>query len=240
MELQLETPVFSADGTDMGRVHRVIFDPQRAEVKSIVVKKGVFFARDVLIPIEDVRAATKARVELSLTHDQADTFPDFVETDYTWPDQNWTVPYTWGAGMMMWPMSFAGGNYGAHYGAYALDLGAATAEMPDEAARQAQQQDLENAVVGEGSEVLAQGGEKLGEVHNMVIDPTSHKPSSVVVRSGFIFTEDVEIPGDWVASYDDRVVTLNVDKPTVEHLAGRQKNDKSALSAAGAKDAGQS
>ncbi|MHB8619614.1 MAG: PRC-barrel domain-containing protein, partial [Chloroflexota bacterium] len=66
MELQLETPVFSADGTDMGKVHRVIFDPQKAEVKNIVVEKGVFFARDVAIPIEDVRAATTSRVELSL------------------------------------------------------------------------------------------------------------------------------------------------------------------------------
>jgi uncharacterized protein YrrD len=230
MELQLETPVFSADGTDMGKVHRVIFDPQKAEVRSIVVKKGVFFARDVAIPIEDVRAATTSRVELSLTHEQADKFPEFVEADYTWPDANWMAPYGWGMGDVMWPMGVAGG-----YDGYPLDPGARTAEMPDEASRRLQKQDLENAVVGEGSEVMAKGGEKLGEVHNMVIDPTSHKPSSVVIRSGFIFTEDVEVPGDWVASYDDRVVTLNVDKPTVEHRLDSQKNDKGTLSATRAK-----
>ncbi|MHB8621278.1 MAG: PRC-barrel domain-containing protein, partial [Chloroflexota bacterium] len=161
--------------------------------------------------------------------DQADKFPDFVEADYTWPDANWMAPYGWGMGGVMWPM-------GGDYGGYPLDPGARTADMPNEVAQRAQQQDLENAIVGEGSEVMARGGEKLGEVHNMVIDPTSHKPSSVVVRSGLIFTEDVEIPGDWVASYDDRVVTLNVDKPTVEHLADSQQNDKATLSAAGAKD----
>ena len=72
MELQLESPVASADGIDLGKIHRIIFDPRSAEVTSIVLKKGVFFARDVAIPIEDVHAATAERVELSLSGQDVD------------------------------------------------------------------------------------------------------------------------------------------------------------------------
>jgi len=61
MELQLESPVVSADGVDLGKIHRIVFDPRSAEVKSIVVKKGVFFTRDVAVPIENVRVATAER-----------------------------------------------------------------------------------------------------------------------------------------------------------------------------------
>ena len=57
MEFHLESPVVSADGADMGKIKRVIFDPQSDEVKSVVVEKGVFFAHDVAVPIEDIRAA---------------------------------------------------------------------------------------------------------------------------------------------------------------------------------------
>ena len=217
MEFQLESPVVSADGVDLGKIHRIIFDPQSAEVKSIVLKKGVFFARDVAIPIEDVRAATAEGVELSLSREEVDNVPGFIEGDYTWPHQSWSSPYGWPMGGVMWPMAYAGYGYGGYVGSPVM-----ASQVPDSVIEREKQQDHDNAVVGQGSEVLAKGGEKVGEVHNMVIDPASHKPSSVVVRSGFVFTQDVELPGDWIESYDDYRVTLNVDKPTVEHLAGGQ------------------
>ena len=134
-----------------------------------------------------------------------------MEGDYTWPHENWISPYAWPMGGVMWPMGYAG------YDGY-LSYAGATSQVPNSVLAQEKQQDLENAIVGQGSEVLARGGEKIGEVHNIVIDPASHKPSSVVVRSGFVFTEDVEVAGDWIESYDDDKVTLNVDKPTVERL----------------------
>jgi uncharacterized protein YrrD len=40
MELQLESPVVSADGVDLGKIHRIIFDPRSAEVKALSSKKA--------------------------------------------------------------------------------------------------------------------------------------------------------------------------------------------------------
>ena len=220
MDFQLASAVVSADGADLGKVDLIIFDPRSADVKSIIVKKGVFFTRDVDIPIEHVRLAMPSRVELNLTREEVDKLPDFVESAYTWPHEGWQAPYGWPGGHVMWSTSEYSLYDSSPYG-----YGAPAPRVPDAVLEDEARQARENAVVGQRSDVVAKGGEKLGEVHNMLIDPSSHKPSSLVVRSGLILTHDVEIPGDWVETYDDRVVTLNVDKPTVEHLAETQQRN---------------
>ena len=79
MDIQLDAPVVSADGADLGKIDKVIFDPQTSETKSIVVRKGTILARDVAIPTEHVRVAAATRVELDMTKAQVEALPDFVE-----------------------------------------------------------------------------------------------------------------------------------------------------------------
>lgn len=214
MELQLEAPVVSSDGADLGKIDKVIFDPQSGETKAIVVRKGTILARDVSIPTEHVRVAAASRVELDMSKDDVDALPDFYEADYSWPPQNWVAPYGWPSGAVLWP--------GAYPGDLPLAMPPSVEQALDEEAALIQARDADNAIVGQGAEVLAIDGEKVGSVHNMLVDPATHRPTRVVVRRGVLFTEDVELPGDWVASVDDRKVTLNVDKVTVEQLAKHQ------------------
>lgn len=213
MDIQLNAAVVSSDGADLGKIDKVIFDPATSETKSIVVRKGAILGRDVSVSVDRIRVAAPNRIELDLTHEQVDALPDFFEADYTWPPQTWVAPYGWPEGGVLWPAALPADVPAVYPRAVA---------SPEEEARM-RQIDLENAVVGSGAEVVAMGGEKVGSVHNMVVDPVSHRPSSVVVRRGLLFTEDVELPGDWIASLDDERITLNVDKVTVEQLAKRRK-----------------
>lgn len=212
MDIQLQAPVLSREGVDLGKIDRVIFDPQTGETKSVVVHKGLILARDVSIPTTCIRVAAPTRVELTLSKEEVDRLPDFVEADYTWPPESWTAPYGWPPGAVMW-----GTSYGIGY-PYAAPN---PQPVPDEVAELVRQEDRQNAVVGEGAEVLAKDGEKVGSVQNVLVDTTTRRPARVVLRRGFLFTEDVELPGEWVASFDDERVTLNVDKTTVEALAKR-------------------
>jgi len=216
MDIQLDAPVVSREGADLGKIDKVIFDPQSGETKSIVVRKGVILARDVAVPIEHIRVAAATRIELDMSKDDVEALPDFIEASYAWPTQNWVAPYGWPEGGVMWPAAYVG----------AEPIGFmpnVPPQVSEEAAEAARQEDLENAVVGHGAEVLAMGGEKVGSVHNVMVDPATHKPSRVIVKRGLLFTEDVELPGDWVASVDDDRVVLNVDKVTVEQLAKHQR-----------------
>jgi sporulation protein YlmC with PRC-barrel domain len=198
----------SRDGADLGKIEKVIFDPQSGQTKSIVVRKGMILARDVAIPTEHIRVAAPTRVELDMSKQEIEALPDFVEADYSWPPQNWVAPYAWPAGAVLWPMAYP-----------------ATTPVSwpaDEELERARQRDMQNAIIGHGAEVVAIDGEKVGSVENMMVDPATHKPSRVILRRGVLFKEDVELPGDWVSSVDDEKVVLNVDKVTVEQLAKHQ------------------
>ncbi|HEX6512417.1 MAG TPA: PRC-barrel domain-containing protein [Chloroflexota bacterium] len=214
MEIQLHAPVVSSDGVDLGKVEKVIFDPETSQTRSIVVRKGFILARDVAVPTEHIRVAAPSRVELDMSREEIESLPDFVEDDYRWPPQSWVAPYGWPAGSVLWPTAYVG----------AEPIGVVPtvpAPVPREVEEMQKRRDLENAVVGEGAEVVAMGGEKVGSVHNVLVDPATRRPSRVVVKRGLLFTEDVELPGEWIDSVDDERVTLNVDKVTVEQLAKR-------------------
>ena len=208
MDIQLDAPVVSRDGADLGKIDKVIFDPQSGQTKSIVVRKGMILARDVAIPTEHIRVAAPTRVELDMSKQEIDALPDFVEADYSWPPQNWVAPYAWPAGAVLWPMAYPAAT--------------PVSGPADEELERARQRDMQNAIIGHGAEVVAIDGEKVGSVENMMVDPATHKPSRVILRRGVLFKEDVELPGDWVSSVDDEKVVLNVDKVTVEQLAKHQ------------------
>jgi sporulation protein YlmC with PRC-barrel domain len=176
MRFQLECPVRSVDGVDLGKIRRIVFNRRSAEVKSIVITEGVAFARDVAVPIRDVQAATAKRVELSLSGEEVDRLPNFVG--------------------------------------------------PESVIEREVQHAAENTVVGEGSEVLTNDGDKVGEVLNVVINPASHKPSSLVVRGGLMLPDDLQIPGDWIESCDDYGIKLNVARPAVEAFAATHGKDQ--------------
>lgn len=216
MDIKLDAPVVSRDGADLGKIDKVIFDPQSGDTKEIVVRKGAILPRDVAVPLAHIRVAAPTRVELDLQREEVDRLPEFVEADYAWPPSQWVAPYGWPSGGVMWPAAYMGGTTDYPYPNPVV-------EVPEEVLEAQRQRDEENAVVGHGAEVTALGGEKVGKVHNVVVDPDTHRATRVVVRRGVLFTEDVELPGDWVESYDDEHVMLNVDKVTVEQLAKHQK-----------------
>ncbi|MHB8620677.1 MAG: PRC-barrel domain-containing protein [Chloroflexota bacterium] len=219
MDIELNAPVVTSDGAQAGKVDKVIFDPEKGQARSIVLRKGMLLSRDVAVAIEDVRMAAPGRAELTLTKQQVDELPDFVETDYRVPPEDWLPPYGWAGSGVLWPGSaMALGGYGGAYG-----LTPTANPLPREVSERLRQDDLENATVDRGSEVVTRDGEKIGEVANLVVDEVTKRASRLVVRRGILFTEDVELPGPWIESFDDHSVMLRVDKQAVEDLAHQHK-----------------
>ncbi len=200
MDIQLQAHVMSADGTELGHIDKVIFDPRTGETTAIVIHQGGIFGRDVAVEVGHIRVATPAHVEVDLNREQVEGSPDFVERDYMGPPATWVPPYGWAPESVLWPL-------GAGDFAYPVVTGV----PPDE-----ERTEDEEAVVVRGSDVLASGGEKVGTVRNVVVDTETHRPSRVIMRRGLVFAEEVELPGSWVASVEDHALLLNVDKATVE------------------------
>ncbi|MBZ0291336.1 MAG: PRC-barrel domain-containing protein [Anaerolineae bacterium] len=59
-----------------------------------------------------------------------------------------------------------------------------------------------------GTNVFTANGKEVGHIDRVVIDPRSQHVTHVVVRAGFLFTEDKLVPVELIKSADDDRVTL--------------------------------
>jgi uncharacterized protein YrrD len=66
--------------------------------------------------------------------------------------------------------------------------------------------------------VLTANGDKVGEVQRVVVDPKTKQITHVVVRKGFLFSEDKVVPINLIASATDESVRLRDDAGDLEAL----------------------
>jgi len=206
MHLELGAQIRTSDGQDAGKIDRLILDPVTAEIKAVVVHKGVLLSRDVEVPLTCLTVDPQGAARLSLTAEQVDDLPEFFDANYTATPPPSYVPLagypdaglSWPVGYGLEP-SLSGASDG---------LDRATRAEVTEAWRR---QDIENAILAEGGEVRTRDGDKVGSIHHLTFDPDSGTLTSVVVRSGFIVTQDTELPALLIARLDAGVIHLRVD-----------------------------
>jgi sporulation protein YlmC with PRC-barrel domain len=220
MRVELGTEVRTRDGKDVGKIEKLILNPQTGDVTAAVVRKGFILTDDVEIPIEALEAGREGEARLTYSAEEVDKLPRFMEANYTSPSPDFTPPIGYAPGGLLWPASYPVGvpAAGADYG---YDVDRATADELDASRRD---RDYMSAIIDEGSDVMSRDGEKVGDVHRVSVDTATGRPISFVVRKGFLFTEDLELPASLIESVDDGVVYLNVDK---DHVAEAAKASES-------------
>ena len=82
MQFKDGTSVYTFDGQDVGRVDRVVLNPKTKEVTHLVVRKGLLFAEDKIIPLHLIATATEDRVSLREGAGELDDLPPFEEIHY--------------------------------------------------------------------------------------------------------------------------------------------------------------
>ena len=97
-------------------------------------------------------------------------------------------------------------------------------DVGDEISAMHLEQDVSNAVIEEGSDVRSQDDETVGSVHRVIFDPATGHPSALVVRKGWLFTEDVELPASLIASVDDQWCTSTSIRSSQAAPAGRHRS----------------
>jgi uncharacterized protein YrrD len=220
MQVALGAKVRTADGKHVGSIDKLILEPDSGDVRAIVVQKGLLFHDDIEIELDGIVGVDGDVVQVRYTEKQLGDLPRFFEGSYTTPPPAYRARYADQFGptesALLWPAGGAASPDTALYGTEA------TGDVGDEVRAMHLEQDISNAVIEEGSEVRSRDDEKVGSVHRALFDPATGRPSALVVRKGFLFTEDVELPASLIASVDDGVVYLNVDKEAVQQHVGRQ------------------
>ena len=205
MDIGLGMSVYTSDGQNVGSIDRLILDPDTDQVKAAVIRKGVFLPHDIEAPREIMDSTSDGTIRLSATAAEVHSLPEFLPGAYTTPPADYPLPAGYPSESVYLPYGFGLGGLGA------TPLGT----MPDTAqAREVRaawhRQDLENAVIQEGSKVFSREEEHVGAVHQLCFDQRTGALTHIVVRRGFIFTKDTELPASTIAAVRDGAVTLSV------------------------------
>jgi len=216
MAIELGAKVMTSDNHEIGKIDKLILDPDGGDIHAIVVHKGVLFGRDIEIPLAEIVGQQAGMIQIRHSNKHLDELPRFHEADYTAPPPERSTEFASGygypAGSLLWPSSYSGPMSGEPYGHDA------TGAVRDEVAAIHHEQDLGNSVIREGSTVRSLDGEKVGEVHTIEFDAKTAHPTRLVVRKGFLFHEDVDVPVSLISSVGDDVIFLNAVKDQLDEM----------------------
>lgn len=214
MQFKTGTHVYTADNQDMGAIDRVVLDPRSKVVTHIVVRQGLLFTEDKVIPIGYIASATDDKVSLDRTEDQLPEFAPFEESYYRPLDDNLADPRGDARPYLGYPpLGTAWWGYPGYlsYGPYPVNENYSAVEV---------EQNIPDHTVGlaEGAQVLSADGETLGEVTRVVMDASSARASHIVVSKGWLFKERKLIPTSWINQMEEETVHLSINQPFFDQL----------------------
>jgi sporulation protein YlmC with PRC-barrel domain len=216
MRLDLDATVRTRDGEDVGNVDRAVVDPHTNEVTHIVLRTGTIFGRDIMIPREDLERGSQDgdTIQLDLTKDELEQFPDFLIEQYSAPPPSWVGPTGYGfpASGYAWPI--------------AVDpmTGGMPMMLPDEEV-DADVEEPDQVTLTKGALVLDRDGDDIGVVDDLRFDADSGRLQGFVLRVGgalrtlFGGGDTVEVSRPQIEHIGESLVRLRLAKEEVETAA---------------------
>src|SRR5688572_7970102 len=217
MRVDRDAKVRAHDGEEIGSVDRAIVDPRTNEVTHIVVRTGAIFGRDIMVPREDLERANQDgdTVQLDLTKEELERFPDFAAEQYGAPPPTWVAPAGYGfpATGYAWPI--------------AMDpmMGPVPMMIPDEFAADEDVEEPDQVSLSKGALVLDRNSDDIGVVDDVRFDAETGQLQGFVLRVGgalrtlFGGGDTIEVSRYQIDSVGESMVKLRLAKEEVEAAA---------------------
>ena len=184
------TPVNAADGS-VGRLERVIIDPEHGRATYLVVRESELPNTLRLVSEKHLAKADAQGVLLALTQKQFAAQKEYIHTDYYAPEFFLTVARAEQCALPMEPASW-------------------TVERPATP---------EGSVALVGHETVEATDGKVGRVDGVLLDRVGGHVTHLVLRYGHLWgAREILVPAGLVAGYEDGCVRLSADKAAVEAL----------------------
>lgn len=212
MDFNQHASVFTAQGTEVGHLERVVIDPKTDEVTHLVVRKGYFLIEDKVLPINLIAAPPEDRIILRAGI-QLDQLPDFEETHYVVanekqsarsevntrrnaaPAMYWYPPYPLSPILPAWP----------------------PAEPPYEVETQINIP-TGTVAVKAGAKVVARSGQPLGKVKRVFTSDQDERVTHVLIGQGLLSSEKKLIPVGWIKIWAEDELHLAVEPEVIDML----------------------
>lgn len=215
MQFKENAHVFTAGGQDVGKIKRVVVDPESKELTHLVVQKGFLFADDKVIPLDEIETATEEKVVLKEGREDPDKFPDFEESHYVAADERRKSahPDAEDSDPLAWYYPLPGGAW------WSTRMGTYPGYQSPPYVRKTKLNIPEGTVpLEEGSKVFSVEGEHVGNVERVYADESEQRVTHLLVSKGLISKSYKLIPSMWVASVSEDAVRLSVGEGFIESL----------------------
>ena len=210
MEIHLGKKVISSDGKYVGHVDSFVIDYNTRDIQSIISRSGVMLTVDRIIPLEVVDSVDDEHdVHLSISADEVKQQQEFMEREFRVadPEEMKEMPPTWMTVSGQTPLYYGVGDASLGYNNDSTIFRTSAMDAPD--------LEVETNLpewegrLNSGTDVVGSDGKKIGTVEDVAYD-VDGKLTGFVVKAGFLFHHDVDVPADWIESISGNRVRLHV------------------------------
>jgi len=208
MKLKENSHIVTADGQTVGQVDRVVMDPRTKEVTHVVVRKGLLFTEDKVVPMNLISSVVDDQVLLREDAGDLESLPDYEETSYTPLDEyeqaqapagTYVPPVYWypGVGWGASPVDYLGLQYVAR----------SKENIPEG-----------TIALEEGAKVISADGQHVGNVEEVITDPQANRATHFVISQGMLLKTRKLLPTAWISDLTRDEVHLAVGSHLLETL----------------------
>ena len=205
MNIEPQAVVRTEDGMEVGRIERVVLNPESREVTHLVLKKGVL-PEDKVVPMGLVGAGTEEGVTLRAEEEDLEHLPPFEEKHVV------ELGERPGAAPIQ-PMNlFPGPGIGQPV----VSLGSAGPSEPRAVVEVTRNIPDGTVALKASAKVVAADGRNVGRLEQILTDSKTDRITDLVIAQGFLGRTHRRIPMRWVQQVGESVVDLEVGSATVE------------------------
>ena len=204
MQFRQSASVYTFNGKEVGRIERVVLDPTTKAVTHLVIRQGILFKEDKVVPVELIGQASEKGIQLRVGDLTA--LPVFEETHYILASENEARP----AEAEIYPLFL----YPAPGSAALLQPMA-----PPPYVAQTEQHIPEGTVaLKEGAKVIAADGKNVGTLEQVLTEPGQDRAAYLIIAQGLLLKERRRIPSTWISDISEDEIRLSVAAHTLEEL----------------------
>lgn len=209
LQLQKHAHVLASNAQEVGSLDRVVVNPETMEITHIVIRMGALFSKEnKIVPIDLVTDTTEDLVVLGTDASSVETMPPLEEEP------------------VLSEMGQAEGPYSSE-NRRSIPLGGSPAGISlvldvDEtyAAETVQNIPEGTMAMKAGAKVVSADGEHLGSVERILAESSTPQVTHLMISRGILTKEVKLIPVKWILKIGEDNVYLNVNKDSVEEMAG--------------------
>jgi uncharacterized protein YrrD len=207
MNFRIGRPVMAEDGR-AGTLERLIFDPIADQLVGLVVTQSGLMSHDVVVPLDRVLAANEEEVRVRGTVEEIAALEGFTQAQFTAPPAEWLPPEQFSGDMpaFLFPAS-----------PYAVGAFASPAPVVEPAEEPEENKPPGSVDLGSDTELVCTDG-PAGTVDRVLTDGNSDRVTHLIVRRGALFTRDIAVPAEYIATTDEQTVHLTISQQELDEL----------------------